>query len=267
MDRNPAVAGQFYPASSSLLKKELKALMVTEGEKEDAIGVVSPHAGYKYSGIVAGSVLSSIVPKGIYVLLGPDHTGMGKPFSIMARGVWKMPMGDVEIDSELANEILKSTDYVEEDDSAHSYEHSIEVEIPFLQYLKKNFKIVPIIISRSTLGVYRAIGRAIGKAVERVGKGAVIIASTDLTHYEPQESAVHKDKKAIEAILELDEEALVHRVEEMDISMCGVAPTAVMLTSAKYLGATSAKMVKYQTSGDTSGDYTSVVGYAGILIL
>lgn len=267
MDRNPAVAGQFYPASSSLLKKELKALMVTEGEKEDAIGVVSPHAGYEYSGIVAGSVLSSIVPKGIYVLLGPDHTGMGKPFSIMARGVWKMPMGDVEIDSELANEILKSTDYVEEDDSAHSYEHSIEVEIPFLQYLKKNFKIVPIIISRSTLGVYRAIGRAIGKAVERVGKGAVIIASTDLTHYEPQESAVHKDKKAIEAILELDEEALVHRVEEMDISMCGVAPTAVMLTSAKYLGATSAKMVKYQTSGDTSGDYTSVVGYAGILIL
>lgn len=267
MDRNPAVAGQFYPASSSLLKKELKALMATEGEKENAIGVVSPHAGYEYSGIVAGSVLSSIVPKGIYVLLGPDHTGMGKPFSIMARGVWKMPMGDVEIDSELANEILKSTDYVEEDDSAHSYEHSIEVEIPFLQYLKKNFKIVPIIISRSTLGVYRAIGRAIGKAVERVGKGAVIIASTDLTHYEPQESAVHKDKKVIEVILELDEETLVSKVEEMNVSMCGVAPTAVMLTAAKYLGATSAKMVKYQTSGDTSGDYTSVVGYAGILIL
>jgi len=266
MNRNPAAAGQFYPASRSLLEKELKRLMVREGEAEDAIGVVAPHAGYMYSGAVAGSVFSRIVPKGTYVILGPNHTGRGKPFSIMAGGVWKMPMGDVQIDSELAGDICKSSDYIKEDYIAHSHEHSIEVELPFLQYKGENFKIVPLVISHSTLEVYRAIGTEIGKAVKKSGKDVVIIASTDLTHYESHESASHKDKKAIEAILRLDEEALVKNVEDMDISMCGVAPTAVMLVCAKYLGATSGKLVKYQTSGETSGDWTSVVGYAGILI-
>ncbi len=266
MIRKPVVAGQFYPASASALKAMIKG-MVKGGEvKEEVIGLLSPHAGYIYSGLVAGAVISRIKLKDSFIIMGPNHTGMGKPLSIMTEGRWKTPLGEVEIDSELGKKILATSRHLEEDDKAHFSEHSIEVQLPFLQYFKPDFKIVPIIFGYPGGTIYKEIGREIAAAVKELGKEVVIIASSDMTHYEPQASAQQKDKQAIEAIVNLNEDELLKRVVEFNISMCGYAPAVSLIAAAKELGASGAELVKYQTSGDTSGDYSSVVGYAGIII-
>jgi len=264
--RHPAVAGQFYPLRAASIEKQVFEFTEKGGKKTDAIGIVVPHAGYIYSGAVAGSVYSKIELKPTYIILGPNHTGRGRPYSIMSEGEWAMPQGEVKIDDELAKTLLHKSEFMEEDFLAHAYEHSIEVQLPFLQCFKKEFKFVPIIISYAEGHIYQAIGREIAKAIKDLKRDALIIASSDMTHYESQEDARSKDMKAIEAILKLDEEELIKRVDELDISMCGYAPVAAMLSAAKELGAKSAELVKYQTSGDTSGDYSSVVGYAGIIV-
>ena len=266
MKRNPAVAGQFYPLRVSAIEKQVFEFIDKSAKKVNALGIVSPHAGYIYSGPVAGSVYSKIELKPTYIIIGPNHTGKGKPYSIMSEGTWVMPQGEVEIDSALAKKLLHTSEFLEEDFLAHAYEHSIEVQIPFLQYFKQPFKFVPIILSSVEGHSYQALGREIAKVIKETKTDALIIASSDMTHYEAQEDARSKDMKAVEAILKLDEEELVKRVEEIGISMCGYAPVAVMISAAKELGAKSAELVKYQTSGDTSGDYSSVVGYAGIII-
>jgi len=237
-----------------------------EAVKEEVIGLVSPHAGYIYSGPVAGAVISRIKFNDTFIIMGPNHTGRGKPFSIMTEGVWKTPLGEVEIDSELGKQILATSKHLEEDYTAHQYEHSIEVQLPFLQYFKKDIRLVPIILSYYPGATYKEIGREIAKAVKELNKKVVIIASSDMTHYEPQESAQKKDTQAIEAILDLNEDELLKRVDELNISMCGYGPTVSLLSAAKELGATGAELVRYQTSGDTTGDYSAVVGYAGIII-
>lgn len=264
--RNPAVSGQFYPSSPSLLKAQIEGFVDEKVSKEEVIGAVSPHAGYIYSGAVAGAVMSKIKFKDTFIIIGPNHTGYGRPFSIMTEGVWKTPLGEVEIDSKLGKKILESSDYLEEDYLAHLSEHSIEVQIPFLQYFKRDIKIIPIILSPSTGVTYKQIGKEIAKAIKDLKREAVIIASSDMTHYEPQESARSKDSKAIEAILDLNEDELLKRVDELNISMCGYAPTVSLISAAKELGAREAELVRYQTSGDASGNYGSVVGYAGIII-
>lgn len=270
MVRNPAVAGQFYSESKEVLSKEIKDLAgrTKIGLQENAIGIVSPHAGYMYSGQVAAATLSSIKPKSNYIIMGPNHTGLGSPFSLSASSSWKTPLGEVKIAGGLAERILKNCPEVREDEIAHTQEHSIEVQLPLLQTLQKKFEFVPLVIALADLGTYRKIGEALAKSIKelKIEKDTVIIASSDMTHYESRESAEFKDSKAIEAILNLDEKALVERVEEMDISMCGFAPAAIMLVAAKRLGAEKAELIKYQTSGDASGDYSSVVGYAGIII-
>jgi len=266
MIRNPVVAGQFYPASASQLKKMIEMFVDEKVEKQDVIGLVSPHAGYVYSGPVAGAVISRIKFKDTFIILGPNHSGMGKPLSIMTRGRWETPLGEVEIDSELANQILATSSHLQEDDVAHQYEHSIEVQIPFLQYFQPDIRIVPITLAYGSGAVYKEIGKEIAKAVRELNREVVIIASSDMTHYEPQESAQKKDTQAIDAILHLDEDELLKRVEELNISMCGYAPTASLIAAAKELGAKAAELVRYQTSGDTTGDYSAVVGYAGIII-
>jgi AmmeMemoRadiSam system protein B/AmmeMemoRadiSam system protein A len=266
MIRSPVVSGQFYPASPSQLKAMIEGMVDEKAAKEEVIGLVSPHAGYIYSGRVAGTVISKIKFKDTFIIMGPNHTGMGKPCSIMTEGVWKTPLGEVEIDSELGKRILASSSYLQEDFAAHQYEHSIEVQIPFLQYFKPDIRFVPIILAYSSGAIYKEIGREIAKAIKNSNKEVVIIASSDMTHYEPQESAQRKDMHAIEAILDLNEDELLRRIYELDISMCGYAPTVSLISAAKELGATGAELVKYQTSGDTSGDYTSVVGYAGIIV-
>lgn len=266
--RNPAVAGQFYPGSEKLLRKEVESLIDVRLEKVDSLGAVSPHAGYVYSGPVAGSVFSSIEPKPNYIIMGPNHTGTGKPFSVSVKDSWRTPLGEVKVCRDLARAILKNSAYFKEDESAHAYEHSIEVELPFLQVLQKSFKFVPITISYAKLGVYRELGKELADSIRgmKLEKAITIIASSDMTHYEPHEVAKRKDSKAIDAILELDEYKLIDNIEKLDISMCGYAPTAIMIVTAKELGAKKARLVKYQTSGDTSGDYSSVVGYAGVIV-
>jgi len=267
--RNPAVAGQFYSGSKESLIKEIGKLILDSPEKkEDAIGVISPHAGYLYSGYVAGLTLSSIKPKPIYVIMGPNHTGLGSPFSLSTSDLWATPLDNVTVNKTLAENILKNCSQISEDEFAHVQEHSIEVQLPILQVLQENFTIVPIVISPGTIDQYRKIGQAIAKSIKelKLEKDITIIASSDMTHYESQDSAKEKDSRAIDAILKLDEEALVERTLQFDITMCGCAPAAIMIAAAKLLGAKEAKLIKYQTSGDTSGDYSSVVGYAGIVI-
>jgi len=266
MIRNPVVAGQFYPESASQLKAMIEQLVDEKSAKEEVIGLVSPHAGYIYSGPVAGRVISRIKFKDTFVIIGPSHTGRGEPLSIMTEGTWKTPLGEVEIDSELAKQILATSSHLAEDYQAHQHEHSIEVQLPFLQYFKSDIKLVPIVLAYSTGAIYKEIGREIAQAIKDLNKEVVIIASSDMTHYEPQESAQRKDTQAIEAILDLNEDELLRRVDKLNISMCGYAPVASLISAAKQLGATGAELVRYQTSGDTTGDYSSVVGYAGIII-
>ena len=266
MIRQPVVAGQFYPASPSQLKEMIRGMVDDKVEKEEVIGLISPHAGYIFSGPVAGATISRIKFKDTFIIIGPNHTGMGKPLSIMTEGVWKTPLGEVEIDSELAKQILATSSYLEEDYGAHQHEHSIEVQIPFLQYFKTDIRLVPILLSYSSGATYKEIGKELAKAIKDLNKEVIIIASSDMTHYEPQESAQWKDAQAIEAILELNEDELLKRVDELRISMCGYAPAVSLISAAKELGAKRAELVRYQTSGDTTGDYSSVVGYAGIII-
>ena len=266
--RSAVVAGHFYPGSRTSLLREVESLIDSKAKKRDAVGVVSPHAGYAYSGSVAGSVLSAIAPKGNYVILGPNHTGLGERFGLDTSHSWMTPLGEARLNRALADAIRKNSRSIKDDFLSHAHEHSIEVQIPFLQVLQENFEFVPITVSYADLDAYREAGKAIAKAVKDLAleKDVTIIASSDMTHYEPQEEAKKKDAIAIEAVLALDEKRLVERVAEMDITMCGFAPTAIMIVAAKELGAKSARLVRYQTSGDTSGDYSSVVGYAGIII-
>jgi AmmeMemoRadiSam system protein B len=261
MIREPVVAGQFYPASASELKAMIEGIV-----RPEVIGLISPHAGYIYSGPVAGAVISRIKFKDSFIIMGPNHTGSGKPLSIMTEGVWKTPLGEVEIDSELGKQILANSKHLQEDNIAHLYEHSIEVQLPFLQYFKPDFKLVPIVLAHASGAAYKEIGKALAKAIKKTGKKVVIMASSDMTHYEPQESAQIKDAQAIEAILGLNEDELLKRIDELNISMCGFAPAVSLIVAAKELGATGTELVKYQTSGDVTGDYSSVVGYAGIII-
>lgn len=266
MDRNPVVAGQFYPASPSQLETLIEQFVDRNAPKEEVIGLLSPHAGYVYSGAVAGATISRIKFKDTFVIIGPNHSGHGKPLSILTEGKWKTPLGEVEVDSELGKKILAISSHLEEDREAQLFEHSVEVQVPFLQYFKKDIKIVPIVLSYATHTAYKEMGREIAGAIKELNRDAVIIASGDMTHYEPQESARKKDMQAIEAILELNEDELFRRYDRLKISMCAYAPVVSLISAARELGATRAELVKYQTSGDVSGDYSGVVGYAGIII-
>lgn len=236
--------------------------------RQEAIACVLPHAGYLYSGMVAGAALSRIVVKDEVILLGPNHTGQGEQFSIMTEGVWETPLGEVPVAAELARRIAASSRYLADDTAAHEEEHSLEVELPFLQFCNPGVSIVPITVAPGELSILRDIGRGIAESVKALGKeGAVLLAaSSDMTHYEPEAEARKKDKEAIEAILALDEEKLIRVVNKHSISMCGYIPVAIMLSAAKLLGARKGTLAEYRTSGDVTGDRESVVGYAGIVI-
>ena len=266
MIREPVVAGQFYPASADLLRKEIAGYIDEGAEKAKVFGAVVPHAGYIYSGETAGAVYSRLVLPATVVLVGPNHTGHGEDYSIQVEGSWRMPFGEVQIDSVLAKKILQASNHFVEDDAAHEQEHSIEVQIPFLQYLREDIKIVPIILSHAGVDVCQNLGKAVASAISDREQGALVIASSDMTHYESADKAKEKDGKAIEKIVNLDEEELISCIRKFHISMCGYIPSAVMLVACKELGAKKAELVKYTNSGGRSGDYSQVVGYAGIII-
>ncbi len=266
--RKPVVAGQFYPLDAKSLRGMISVFADKEAQKKDVIGAILPHAGYIYSGKVAAQAVSGINIKDNLVLLGPNHTGSGPNFSIMPQGTWQTPLGDVEINGSMANLFLNKSGCLEADILAHQDEHSLEVELPILQYFKSSFKIVPIAIKSFDLGLLKELAKELADAINEndLKKSTVFIASSDMTHYEPQKVAEIKDALAIEAIVALDEDKLARVVRDSDISMCGVAPVTVLIKAAKLLGAKGARLIKYQTSADASGDASSVVGYAGITI-
>ena len=204
MSRNPAVAGQFYTSNADKLRKEVEEYLGTGSKRIDALGCVSPHAGYMYSGAVAGSVLSSISPRKSYIILGPNHTGMGAQYGLDDRISWLTPLGQAVIDSELGEGILAVSSLITKDNLCHDFEHSIEVQLPFLQVLDKNFRFVPIIVSSGSISEYLEIGKNLADAIRNTGKDVTIIASSDMTHYETHESAKKKDRIAIDKILALD---------------------------------------------------------------
>ena len=274
--RTPAVAGRFYPGRAEELRQEV--LEFTSGSKIPiatapiaAIGCVAPHAGYIYSGSVAGAVYSRLKIPERCVILCPNHTGKGRPLAVMATTTWQTPLGEVAADADMGARLLRRFPALQEDSAAHRAEHAIEVQLPFLQTLRPELKIVPIAVGTSEFNVLRGLGEALADVIADHHKQdqkekVLIIASSDMNHYESDAITRVKDRKAIERVLALDARGLWEVVMNEDISMCGFGPTVVMLTAAKLLGATSAALVKYATSGDVSGDYNSVVGYAGIIV-
>ncbi len=264
--RHPAVAGHFYPRNPETLLAGLQSYTPAETERIPALGCVVPHAGYIYSGHVAGAVYARLdLPKRC-ILMCPNHTGMGQPLSIMSQGEWETPLGQVPVDSALASTLKERFSPLREDADAHRAEHAAEVQLPFLQARLPQFSFVPIAIGTGQFEVLQALGQAIADVVAAQNERVLIIASSDMNHYENDKVTRVKDHKAIARILALDPRGLFDVVINEAISMCGFGPTVAMLTAAKLLGATSAQLIKYATSGDVSGDRHSVVGYAGVAV-
>jgi AmmeMemoRadiSam system protein B len=267
--RTSAVAGRFYPGRAEELLREVReysAPVKASAGRISAIGCVAPHAGYIYSGRVAGAVYSRLEIPEHCVILCPNHTGKGQPLAVMASTTWQTPLGEVAADAELGARLLHRFPALVEDSAAHRGEHAVEVQLPFLQARQPELNIVPIAIGTSNFDVLRGLGEALAEAIAGREKKVLIVASSDMNHYESDAITRVKDRKAIERVLALDARGLWQVVMNEDISMCGFGPTIVMLTAAKLLGATSATLVKYATSGDVSGDYESVVGYAGMIV-
>lgn len=266
MDRRPFVAGTFYPENGVELARAVASYM-EERERTLALGVVSPHAGYIYSGSVAGAVFSRVVVPDVCVILAPNHTGVGNAsFAVWAEGAWLMPGGDVPVDEEFARKLLQGCSAAAADEDAHGREHSAEVQVPFLQAVNPAVRIVPVVISSHDLAALRDFGEVLAGVIRDTAGDVLVVASSDMTHYEDGDSARVQDQLAIDTILALDEEGLLQVVVENRISMCGVAPTVAMLTCCRELGAREAELIKYQTSGDVTGDYLQVVGYAGLAV-
>ncbi len=266
MRRKPAVAGQFYHATAAKLNHQVRQYITTNRSKEHAIGILSPHAGFVYSGAVAGEVYSRIVMPRTFLLIGPNHTGLGAKVALMPQGEWEIPTAVMQIDERLARRILAHTPLVSEDSQAHIFEHSLEVQLPFIAFLSRDAKILPMTIMSASLEECRLLGEGIARSIKETGDSVVIVASSDMSHYVTHDVAKKKDRIAIDKVLSLDPEALFDVVRKERISMCGYLPAVIMLLAAKSLGAVSAKLVRYATSGEVSGDYDHVVGYAGIIV-
>lgn len=275
--RRPCQAGTFYAETKEALKAQIEKCFIhtlgpgsvpklSEKGLRQIVGIVSPHAGYMYSGPVAAHGYYNVALDGkpdVVVIFGPNHTGYGSGLAIMREGVWRTPLGDVEIDSQTADEILRESNIIDVDEEAHFYEHSIEVQLPFLQYLfDAQFKFIPICFLMQDLASSHEVGHAVAKALKN--KNALVIASTDMTHYEPHERAKSNDLMAIEAVKKFDEAQFYSIIEEHGISACGYGPVVALVVAAKELGAKKAELLSYRTSGEVTGDYSAVVGYASI---
>lgn len=268
--RLPAVAGQFYPADSRQLQAQVEAFTrPVESEpqlKIHALGCVAPHAGYVYSGEVAGEVYRRLELPARYIILCPNHTGRGEPLAIMSQGSWRTPLGDVPVDEELASQLKARFSLLSEDEAAHRFEHALEVQLPFLQVLHPQFTFVPITVGSGHYEVLSALGVAVAATIREAGGQILVIASSDMNHYESDSVTRVKDRRAIDQILALDPRGLYDVVRQAHITMCGYGPTVAMLTAALKLGAKQAELLRYATSGDVSGDRDRVVGYAGIAV-
>ena len=266
ISRSPAVAGRFYPESDESLRLAIQELCSPQpSEKKKVIAAVSPHAGYMYSGGVAGETIGQIEIPQTVVLLGPNHTGKGRAVGL-STATWEMPMGAVPVDRNFAQDLLTETSYIEEDEVAHRYEHSLEVQLPFLQIQQPNLSIVPIAISHISYQVLDEIALALATVIKRSGKEVLILASSDMTHYEPRTAAKKKDHYVLKKLTDMDPHILYRSVTGHQISMCGIMPVTAALIAALELGASKTEVIKYTDSGEITGDTDQVVGYAGVLI-
>jgi MEMO1 family protein len=265
--RQPAVAGRFYPRDREALRADVEVFLAQRREKKvRALGCIAPHAGYMYSGHVAGAVFAAIEIPELCVVICPNHTGAGVPFSMMSVGAWETPLGSVPIASDFAATLKKLCPLLEEDSAAHRSEHAVEVELPFLQVCQPKLKFVPIALGTRNFEALEQLGVTLAEAITSQREAVLIVASSDMNHYESDAITRVKDESAIDPILQLDPRALYNVVMEESVSMCGFGPAVVLLTAAKKLGGRSAELVKYATSGDISGDRDTVVGYAGIIV-
>lgn len=254
----------FYPADPANLKRSIiDCIPPNTTKREKVLGAVVPHAGYMYSGNTAGHVYAALPTAETYVILGPNHTGMGSPVAVSVE-TWQTPLGEVEVDKEFVD--LLPGNIIDRDEIAHQREHSIEVQLPFIQHTQRDFKIVPVCIGLQDEESALEIGDEIREAVKRSRKKVVVIASSDLTHYQPAAIAREKDTPVIDAILNLDIDELYKRIYELAATVCGYGAIAAMLYATKKLGASRAELLHYSTSGDVTGDESSVVGYAGIIV-
>ena len=273
--RPPAQSGTFYPDTEGALRTQIQqsflhplgpgAIPTIPGTRnQNLLGLIVPHAGYRYSGPVAAHSYYRLASAGIFesiIILGPNHTGLGSGVSTMTEGEWSTPLGDVPIDTDLAQEIVDTSHLVDVEDEAHRNEHSIEVQLPFLQFIyPRRFKFVPICMMLQDLQTSIEVGEALAKAAEN--HRAIVLASSDWTHYEPHEQAQSKDKQAIEEALQMNEKKFQEIIEERSVSACGYGPVTAMIHAAKLRGAKSGNLLSYQTSGDVTGDKSAVVGYA-----
>ncbi len=266
--RHAAVAGRFYPRDAEALTSEIRTYFSqTQARKTmSALGCIAPHAGYMYSGHVAGAVFAGITIPRICVVMCPNHTGMGRPLAIMSDGAWETPLGPVPIAIDFAADLKRRCPLLEEDSAAHRSEHAAEVELPFLQIRQPKLAFVPIALGIRQFETLEQVGLALADSIAAYPEPVLIVASSDMNHYESDAVTRVKDQSAIEAILRLDARALYDVVTGQHVSMCGFGPAVAMLTATKKLGAISAELIKYATSGDISGDRNLVVGYAGIVV-
>lgn len=265
--RQPAVADRFYPGSADALALAVSELLPTgpsEGKRK-ALAVVSPHAGYVYSGVLAAETLSSVVIPETVIILGPNHRGQGAPIALSTTP-WNMPLGSIPIDREIADLLLEHSQHIRVDELAHKYEHSLEVQIPFLQTLQKRLSIVPIVLSHVSYPLCEEVANALAKAIRISGRDILIVASSDMSHYESRRSTEKKDSLALQCIEQLKPYDLYHTVLDQRISMCGVIPVVIAMLAAIACGASKYHLAGYTDSGYVSGDTDQVVGYAGIVI-
>ncbi len=265
MIRSPAVAGRFYPADPHVLAQQIDLYTPATPEKLPVRACLVPHAGYMYSGHVAGAVYGAIEIPPRCLLIGPRHFPYGAPMSILTEGRWATPFGEAPVDSALAKQIAQECPLLREDPSSHQTEHSLEVQLPFLQRLAPDVRFVPIVLASDRLGALEDLGHGIARAIGVQNEPLLVIISSDMNHYENDDLTRVKDRKAIDGILALDPRRFYDTVRNEEISMCGYAATVMALVALKDLGAKEAKLVRYATSGDISGDREQVVGYAGIV--
>lgn len=266
MIRQPAVAGQFYPGTERQLRNQLADLIPADVSRRKAVGVISPHAGYVYSGATAGRLLAGIEIPPVVVILGPNHRGSGYMAALSPDDGWQTPLGIVPVEKRLSSLIQQHQPAIQEDRTAHQLEHSLEVQVPFLQYLRPDVTIVPLCLAFGDYNGCELVGRALAAAIKEFGEEVLILASSDMSHYESADAARQKDSLALERTLALDAHSLVEVCRSKSITMCGVIPAAVMLVAAKELGATRAELIEYTTSGAVTGDYRQVVAYAAVLV-
>ncbi len=264
--RRPAVAGQFYPGSARAIGEAIGQLVDEGQERERVLGVVAPHAGWTYSGRSAGILYSRVeIPDSVLVLC-PNHRGVGADAAIMVEGAWELPTGAIELDAELGRRAMERAPLVVEDARAHANEHSLEVHLPLISHFAPDFKLTPISLGRLSYDECEQLGVALAGAIEDHGNDVLVVASSDMTHFESAESARKKDQLALDRVLALDPHGLHDTVRKNRISMCGVIPTTVMLCYARARGASTATLVDYRNSGDVTGDHSDVVAYAAMTV-